>query len=68
VRQLESLFRAQFGTTPTIVYRQIRLTQARELIQHTAMRLTDVALACGFQSYSHFSRCYRQQYGNRPRR
>lgn len=68
VRQLERLFRAQFGNTPTIVYRQIRLMQARELIHHTSMRLTDVALATGFQSYSHFSRCYLQQFGTRPGR
>ncbi len=68
VRQLERLFRSQFDATPTVVYRQIRLMQARELIQHTTMRLTDVALATGFQSYSHFSRCYLQQFGSRPRR
>ena len=68
VRQLERLFRAQFGNTPTVVYRQIRLLQARELIQYTSMRLTDIALATGFQSYSHFSRCYLQQFGSRPGR
>ena len=65
-RQLERLFQAQFAATPSAVYRQIRLLQARELIQHTGMSMTEVALATGFQAYGHFSRRYRQLFGTRP--
>lgn len=65
-RQLERLFLRQFSATPSAVYRQIRLLQARELIQHTGMSMTEVALATGFQAYGHFSRRYRQLFGVRP--
>lgn len=65
-RQLERLFLRQCAATPSAVYRQIRLLQARELIQHTGMSMTEVALATGFQAYGHFSRRYRQLFGVRP--
>ncbi len=29
--------------------------------------MLDVALACGFESASYFSRCYRQRFGLSPR-
>ena len=32
------------------------------------MSVIDVALACGFVSASHFSKCYRDFFGRTPRR
>jgi transcriptional regulator GlxA family with amidase domain len=32
----------------------------------TAKPILDVAVACGFASASHFSRCYRAVYGHKP--
>ena len=42
--------------------------RARLLLLQTNMPVIDVALACGFVSASHFSKCYRDFFGKTPRR
>ena len=66
-RQLERLFRKYLGTTPTRYYLHLRIARARYLLQQTSMSILSVALACGFVSASHFSKCYREIYGRTPR-
>jgi transcriptional regulator GlxA family with amidase domain len=66
-RQLERLFRKYLQRTPTRYYLDLRLTQARSLLGQTAMSVLDVALACGFVSASHFSKCYRELFHRTPR-
>ncbi|WP_292277659.1 helix-turn-helix domain-containing protein [Mesorhizobium sp.] len=31
------------------------------------MPIVEIAIACGFESASHFSKCFRQVYGRNPR-
>ncbi|MCH8997806.1 MAG: helix-turn-helix domain-containing protein, partial [Proteobacteria bacterium] len=38
------------------------------LLVQTNMSIIDVALACGFVSASHFSKCYRDFFGRTPRK
>jgi len=45
----------------------LRLARARHLLRQTSMSILSVALACGFVSASHFSKCYRECYGRTPR-
>jgi transcriptional regulator GlxA family with amidase domain len=66
-RQMERLFSKYLGKTPTLYYRQIRLERARALLAQTTMSVTDVAVACGFVSASHFSKIYREQYDHSPK-
>lgn len=66
-RQLERLFRKYLDTTPTRYYLNLRLARARHLLRQTSMSILSVALACGFVSASHFSKCYREFYGRTPR-
>ena len=66
-RQLERLFRKYLNTTPTRYYLNLRLARARHLLRQTSMSILSVALACGFISASHFSKCYRECYGSTPR-
>ncbi|GAB5467787.1 MAG: GlxA family transcriptional regulator [Rhodospirillales bacterium] len=66
-RQLERLFRKYLGRTPTRYYLELRLQKARALLMQTSMSVLDVALACGFVSASHFSKCYREYYAKTPR-
>jgi transcriptional regulator GlxA family with amidase domain len=66
-RQLERLFKTHLGLTPAWYYVQLRLERARELLRFTNMSVTEVAVACGFQSLSHFSTVYRRQFGRSPR-
>ncbi|EPM48659.1 GlxA family transcriptional regulator [Pseudomonas syringae] len=65
-RQLERLFKEQLGATPQRYYLELRITEARRLLQHTELSHTEVLVACGFVSPSHFSKCYSSYFGYRP--
>ncbi|WP_290649559.1 helix-turn-helix domain-containing protein, partial [Aquisalimonas sp.] len=40
--------------------------RARQLLLQTEMPITDVALACGFVSPPHFTKCYHERQGRSP--
>jgi transcriptional regulator GlxA family with amidase domain len=67
-RQLERLFRKYLNRSPARYYLELRLNKARLLLLQTNMSVIDVALACGFVSASHFSKCYRDFFGRTPRK
>ena len=67
-RQLERLFRRYLNRSPKRYYMELRLAKARNLLMQTELSVINVALACGFSSPSHFSKCYRAQYGTTPYR
>ncbi len=67
-RQLERLFRKYLARSPARYYLELRLDRARLLLVQTNMSIIDVALACGFVSASHFSKCYRDFFGRTPRK
>ena len=67
-RQLERLFRRYLNRSPKRYYMELRLQKARNLLMQTDMSVINVALACGFASPSHFSKCYRAQYETTPYR
>lgn len=67
-RQLERLFRRYLDRSPKRYYLELRLKRARSLLLQTDMSVINVALACGFSSPSHFSKCYRAFYGRTPYR
>ncbi len=48
---------------------ELRLQQAREMLArgaNDALRISDVALACGFNEVSYFHRCFRRRFGASP--
>jgi len=67
-RQLERLFRRYLNRSPKRYYMELRLQKARNLLMQTDMTVINVALACGFASPSHFSKCYRAHYNTTPYR
>ncbi len=67
-RQLERLFRRYLSRSPKRYYMELRLSKARNLLMQTDMSVINVALACGFASPSHFSKCYRAHYDTTPYR
>lgn len=68
VRQVERLFIRTIGETIGKHYVRIRLDSARHLLRTTRLSVTNVGIACGFKSSSHFSRTYLGQYGVPPAR
>ena len=67
-RQLERLFRRYLNRSPKRYYMELRLQKARNLLMQTDMSVINVALASGFASPSHFSKCYRAHYNTTPYR
>ncbi|MBG6118468.1 transcriptional regulator GlxA family with amidase domain [Sphingobium sp. JAI105] len=66
-RQLNRLFDAQVGKPLSPYYLQLRLRRAYELIIQSNMTLLEIAMACGFNRASTFSKCYRRVFGVSPR-
>ena len=65
-RQIERLFRQEMGRSPARYYLEIRLDRARHLLIQSTLPVVEVAVACGFVSASHFSKCYRELYARSP--
>jgi transcriptional regulator GlxA family with amidase domain len=65
-RHLERLFRRHLGVTPAAYHLGLRLERARELLRLSPLPITDVGLACGFQSAAHFSTAYARRFGRPP--
>jgi len=67
VRQLERLFHKYLKRTPSQYYLELRLNRARDLLLRSESQVRDIALACGFASPAHFSKCYSRFFGHSPR-
>ena len=67
-RQIERLFSSHLGITPVRYMNDLRLARGRALLSETDMKVTEVAVACGFASASHFSKSFRKKYGLSPYR
>ena len=65
-RQLERLFRKYFNNVPTRYYLELRLNRARFLLHQTSLPVLSIALAAGFVSASHFSKCYHEYFKHTP--
>jgi AraC family transcriptional regulator, glycine betaine-responsive activator len=63
VRQVERLFVRHLQTSPNRYYVVVRLERARRLLVQSDLSVVEVALACGFESPTHFGKRYRQQFG-----
>jgi len=66
MRQVERLFHRYVNMTPVKYYMDLRLEHARLLLLQTGIPVLEVAMASGFISHSHFSKCYRNHYGCSP--
>ena len=67
-RQIERLFNRYLGLTPVRYMNDLRLARGRALLAETDMKVTEVAVACGYASTSHFSKSFRKKYGVSPYR
>jgi transcriptional regulator GlxA family with amidase domain len=65
-RQLERLFGKYLNCSPKKYYVELRLERARRLLLQTEQSITEIAMACGFESPGHFSRVYRAAFGVTP--
>jgi transcriptional regulator GlxA family with amidase domain len=56
------------NVTPVRYMNDLRLARGRALLAETDMKVTEVAIACGYASASHFSKSFRKKYGVSPYR
>ena len=66
-RHLDRLFATHLGTTFLDQYHRIRLQHAHRLLKQSPLSVSEIAVATGFSSLSHFSRLFRAVYGVAPR-
>ncbi|HEY0258146.1 MAG TPA: helix-turn-helix domain-containing protein [Candidatus Methylacidiphilales bacterium] len=61
------LFRKQMGASPLAFLESQRLRRARELLEHTAMNVTEISIQAGFASPFYFSLRFKKHFGTSPR-
>ena len=66
-KQLRRRCMETYGQTPSAYYRNCRLDAARHLIVNSGQPVTEIAIKCGFESLSGFSRAFRARFGLSPR-
>lgn len=67
-RTLDRHFRRDLGAPPGEVYRYLRLSMARKLLEGTALNMVEIALRCGYESPAALSRAFARLYGVPPKR
>lgn len=65
-RQLERRIEAVVGETPAELIRRMRLERASQMLKSHAGTVSEIAYASGFNSASHFSKVFREVYGESP--
>lgn len=64
--QLDRRIKRLTGKTPSAYLLDRRMIYARELLLTTEIPIADVAMACGFEDTSYFTRVFKQHYGTTP--
>ena len=65
-RSLLRRFRETLDISPQQYYRELRLDVGRRLLDNRDLTVTDVALACGFETRGAFTRAFKQAFGTPP--
>ncbi len=60
---LGRLFNHYLKQAPATYYRNLRLSEARNLLRNSSLRINEIASLCGFENPESFSRAYRRRYG-----
>ena len=59
-------FHNTINTTPIQYLKQYRIQQSAKLLTETSQKVSDIAVSCGFQDMSYFTRAFREQMGCTP--
>jgi signal transduction histidine kinase/ligand-binding sensor domain-containing protein/DNA-binding response OmpR family regulator len=65
-KQLYLRLRDELDATPSHFIRTVRVERAADLLREGAGSVTEVAYSVGFNSLSHFNRCFRDRFGIAP--
>lgn len=67
VNQFLRVFRSLHNTSPSRYLIQLRLQKACDMMKEPDLKLTSIAMECGFTDSNYFSRQFRQTFGMTPR-
>lgn len=62
IRQLQRRFEADIGMSMSEYRRDLQISRAKSLVEHTDRSMTEIALDCGFSDSAHFSRVYKKHF------
>lgn len=66
VSQFERRFKALFQVTPMQYLIRLRLNKACQMLTASLVKITEIAMQCGFYDHSHFSRQFTATFGITP--
>lgn len=64
--KLKKGFRKMYGTTIYHYHREKRLEKAVMLLSNTEQSIKQISIECGFTSFPHFSRTFKERFGFSP--
>jgi AraC-like DNA-binding protein len=59
-------FRKHYGTSPGKWLLERRLEHSATLLRTTGMSITEIMFECGFEDLSHFSKAFKERFGQSP--
>lgn len=65
-RSLTRAFHADLGAPPMVVYRRLRLAEARRQAQQSRYSVTEIALRCGYKNATAMTRAFVAEFGQPP--
>ncbi|KMK67295.1 GlxA family transcriptional regulator [Puniceibacterium sp. IMCC21224] len=66
-RTLTRRCQAALGLTPGVLYRHIRLSAARQMVEGSSSSIAEIALRCGYEDPAALTRAFRLRFGCAPR-
>lgn len=63
---LERTVRRHLRITPQYLLQRIRMNRARHLLATSTLKIGEISLQCGYESFSAFSRVFKKTYGCAP--
>ena len=63
---LSAVFKEETGVTLNRFIREVRMNKAKELLENTNMKITQIAKEVGFSNSSYFCRSFREFFGDSP--
>jgi AraC-like DNA-binding protein len=66
VYRLKNGFRARYGDTPFRILTELRMLQAKSLLEKGELNVSEIAFEVGYQSLGTFSNTFYERFGTRP--